>query len=383
MSALGDLLELLHGAQEPFRTLRAVYRTWTHRARSTAAFLAMAEAGGGSIHTFADDDEREREPESMRIVRIWRQRDSARTEEVGSGEGGYGVRVGERWWSWSHELGAISNELEPDVGSGTGEELRALLDPTQILAAARFEPLGRASVAGRATITARAIPRHAGKSGRRPFSDAFALHDLGAGGDRYLLDVDAERGVLLRVEAIRDGLPFQRTEAVEIAFDEPLEDDLFVFRAPPGESVRSPRERGGRPEHVSIVEAQRRARFPVLMPETMPHGWELRCIYVGPSQRPDAGASVHLACTSPSGHEALSIRESASSEALRRVEGTGWESLEQEGREFEVCSLGSRAQLRLERGGTAVHMSSSSLDVRQLARIAAALVEAPSDSDIS
>ena len=40
---LGALLVLLHGADHPFRTVQATYRTWRHDERSREAFRADAE----------------------------------------------------------------------------------------------------------------------------------------------------------------------------------------------------------------------------------------------------------------------------------------------------------------------------------------------------
>jgi outer membrane lipoprotein-sorting protein len=52
-----------------------------------------------------------------------------------------------------------------------------------------------------------------------------------------VLEVDAQRGVLLGVTALGDGEPFVKTTAVEIAFDEPIEEQVFVFEPPAGEEV--------------------------------------------------------------------------------------------------------------------------------------------------
>jgi hypothetical protein len=382
MSERGDLLELLSGAQEPFRTLRAVYATWRHQERATAAFTAIAEARGASLVTFSEDRDSEPQRERTGLTRMWREGERMRVEREGERRG-YDVRAGELWWSWSPQLGAVSNEDDREVGSGAGEELRELLDPTLILGALRFEVLGARAVAGRATIAAEALPRHGPGGRERSPRDSFALHALGAGAERYLLDADAERGVLLRVEAFRGGEPFQRTEAVEIAFDEPLEHDLFVFRAPAGERVLSPRERHGRPEHVPVSQAQRRAPFTVLLPERVPADWELHCTYVGPSERPPSGPSVHLSYTSASGHESVSIGQRSAAEERRPGDAGGWEELRLDGALFHVRTLGRRqTQLRLEREGTAVDMVSSSLERDGLARLATRLVSAPPESGV-
>jgi hypothetical protein len=77
-----------------------------------------------------------------------------------------------------------------------------LLDPTRVLGRLRWEPIGRGEVAGRSTITALARPR---PLQRRGGPDGFALHRLGLGAEEYRIEVDAERGILLEVVALRDG----------------------------------------------------------------------------------------------------------------------------------------------------------------------------------
>jgi hypothetical protein len=59
------------------------------------------------------------------------------------------------------------------------------------------------------------------------------------GGDRYLRQVDADRGVLLEVVATRDGEPFHRITTQRIAFDHPIDPERFRFVPPPGETVRT------------------------------------------------------------------------------------------------------------------------------------------------
>ncbi len=382
MSELGDLLELLHGAQRPFATLRASYRVWTHHERSTAAFMSTVKDASSVSVLYGPEDEEPIEA-SEYVESIWRAPGRARIERGENDADTYGVRVGKRWWSWSKDMGAVSNEREPEVHSEVGEELRTLLDPTQILGALRFMVSGsRGEVAGRPTISAEAEPRRVEDDGPGSFSDAFALHELGTGAERYRLEVDAERGVLLSVEAIREGLPFARTEAVEIAFDVPLEDDLFVFRPPPDEQVHSPLEGHSRPERLGIADAQARAPFTVLMPDRVPAGWELSCMYIGPSVRPTRAASVSLSYRSESAHEDVSIEQTSATEEHPLQSTKGWEQVARDSSVFEVRSPGYQTQLRLERGGTYVLMTSGTLSTDRLADLAARLIAAPEQSEI-
>jgi hypothetical protein len=263
VSALAELLELLSRAQEPFDTLRATYRIWSHTERATAAFMASARETGRAMSMSSGSDPRS-PVETEQVLRIWRAPHRARVERD-DGEPSYGVRVGELWWDWRDSAGASTNEHDAEgrMRSQIGRELEPLLDPTRLLGALRFEVIGGGQQAGRKTITVTAEPRWpSGDQHDAYFARLqFGLHALGSGADRYVFAVDAERGVLLYVEALRDGQPFQRTEATEIAFDEALDDQLFVFRAAPAQVIRSASETFGQPERLSIIEAHQRTDF--------------------------------------------------------------------------------------------------------------------------
>jgi hypothetical protein len=235
---LGTLLEVLHGAGS-FRTIRVTFRVWRHSERSGAAFRSAAEERGrrgASIQTVTLRGRGDEPCERVETFRIWRSGGRIREEQHGgSRDGYYGVRHGELWWSWDETMGAASNEDDPSVGSGIGEQLSVMLDPTPLLGALQFSVVGRSQVAGRPAIMAEAVARESDPR-RRP--RAFELHQLGRGADRYQLAVDAQRGVLLRAVALREGEPFQEITTVEIAFDELLDEQLFRFKAPAGEEVQ-------------------------------------------------------------------------------------------------------------------------------------------------
>jgi hypothetical protein len=105
--------------------------------------------------------------------------------------------------------------------------------------------------AGRAVIVAEASPRAPGRDQMR----TLALHELGGGADRYRLEVDAERGILLGTVALWNGEPFREITTVEIAFDEPIADERFISRPPAGE-VSAPRVRA---DGASMFRSTRRS----------------------------------------------------------------------------------------------------------------------------
>src|SRR5947207_7268746 len=60
------------------------------------------------------------------------------------------------------------------------------------------------------------------------------------------------------------------------AFDQPIPDETFRFEPPAREQIQS-RWGEERVEHVTLVDAQQRASFTVLMPDTVPANWQVQC----------------------------------------------------------------------------------------------------------
>jgi len=252
---LGALLVLLHGADAPCRSVETTYRVWRHEERLREAFLADAEEQkrrGASIRTFSIGSGDPEPPETEETVRSWRQ--GGRIREANHGgrrDGYYAVADGPLWWIWDERMGAMSNQDDPSVGSGVGQELEVMFNPTPLLSSLRFRVTGSSQVAGRATITAHATLRpHDPRHGR-----SLELHELGTGAHHYELEVDQERGVLLAVAAIRDDQPFHKITALAIRFDEPIPDETFRFKPPEGEEIQTTRH-SHRLQHITLTEAQ-------------------------------------------------------------------------------------------------------------------------------
>jgi hypothetical protein len=139
-SELGALLELRHRADAPFETVPATCKIWSHGPRMSAAFLPDAKERGGSVIQVGREDEEPVPDETEELLRIWRSGDRVREErDGGQSNGSYAVRVGDLWWHWDDRNGASSNEDDPQVGSGIGEQLSSLLDPTRLLDALRWD----------------------------------------------------------------------------------------------------------------------------------------------------------------------------------------------------------------------------------------------------
>jgi hypothetical protein len=125
------------------------------------------QAPGASISTLTLHSRGEAPAERVETFQIWRARGRVREEQHGGQcHGYYGVPDGDLWWSWDERTGATSNEDDPSAGSGIGQQLLVMLDPTPLLGALRFPVVGRSEVAGRATILTEA--GHRPSDPRRP-----------------------------------------------------------------------------------------------------------------------------------------------------------------------------------------------------------------------
>ena len=139
------------------------------------------------------------------------------------------VNDGEKAWIYTRESGAIEHET-PILSPTTGQ----LFDPAVLLPALELEPRGDGVVAGRAArlVLARA---------RTPCSAPVDL--VPAGCDEVQLVVDAEVGIVLRIESRFEREPVRIVEVQAIEFDKPFGDDRFRFEPPEGEEPRT----AGRP----------------------------------------------------------------------------------------------------------------------------------------
>ncbi|MGH2927207.1 MAG: hypothetical protein ACRDL8_03285, partial [Solirubrobacteraceae bacterium] len=237
--------------------------------------------------------------------------------------------------------------------------------------------------AGRATITAQATPRPHDPRGPRPLE----LYQLGTGAERYQLEVDRQRGVLLAVTAVRDEQPFHQITTLAIRFDEPIPAETFRFEPPEGETIQATRDRP-RPQHVTLTEAQQRAPFTVLMPDHVPASWQMHCTFLEASQPPPSPAQVSLSYHSDDGHESISIDQMAAADRASHhyenmVNTDDWQDATHDGTPIKVRPAGfGQAQAHLQRHGPFVFLVSDNLTADQLTTIAAGLRPAPETGSI-
>jgi hypothetical protein len=327
-------------------------REWIHVARSALAFedWRRRTEGGNYVGTKPRADV----PEVLETrLRYWAEGACFREERDSLTI----VCDGERTWTWTPEAGAVV------ANRGASSELD-LLHPLALVLAFELEPFGTADVAGRAALAVRARPR----------DDASRMHSLGLGADELELVVDAERGILLRTEARHGSEAFRVLEVEEIAFDEGLPPNTFVFEPPPGETVR-PIEEAYRWDDVSVEEAAKRASFTVWVPRGLHERWRVHAIHRPASERPNLDETVHLLYFDDALHN-FSIEQAG-------VRLLAWRTdpprvIERDGAELRLIE-GKPLEVHLERGGTQLRISSDTLDADALVELATSLVEAPTE----
>ncbi|HEV2061543.1 MAG TPA: hypothetical protein VGR12_01715, partial [Solirubrobacteraceae bacterium] len=313
MSELGDLLELLHRGGAGDRPVRAVIRSWHDPQLAQEAFVAAADAAGATLFAAVPVEDDQFVDDEIEVLHLWRAGPDRVREEV-TREGRtvrLGVRRGRTWWDYREGDAVMSNEDDPDVDCDIGREHDVLFDPGRLLGSIVLSPAGRGEVGGRPALLALARQRPAPRDDDFP----WILHEIGAGADEWELAVDAEHGLLLRLEARRGGRPFRRVEVVELAVGEPLDDALFRFVAPPDVPVRSVRDDVRVIRDLRLDELGRRAPFTVLVPDRLGAGWRLDTALLEGDDEPPA---VHLNLLSDDGHWQVAIEQAAGATAAER-----------------------------------------------------------------
>ena len=366
MSTLGDLLELLHDAAVRARPATLTVVEWSHASRSSDAFARfMAQQHGDSVHHHvAVAAQREAAEESSWSTTVSFEHATCFREEAAGPQAGrrYLVRDGNAWLTWDATWGTVSSEVEPRGAPSANYAF--LLDPVAIVGELRLEPRGPSQHAGRPAVLARGVPREG------PTVGSMLLR-IGAGADAFELAVDAERGALLRCEALLDGEPFRRFEVTRIAYG-PIDAATFAVTAPPEAPAAAP---WPRPEHMPLDEAAAKAPFKLLVPAEAPQGWRLATMLMESRHGTPLPASATLTYTSPEGAYGVSLQQRAADAEWPQDE---WRTWRREG-DFDVADEGEyvdpRHHVRVEREGTLVELSGSDPDI--LAQLARNLVPAP------
>ncbi|MET0684954.1 MAG: hypothetical protein ABW060_06535 [Solirubrobacteraceae bacterium] len=372
MPDLAELLALMHDARGRGSTLRATVAEWRHHERMAEVF-----GRGGKVIRYAFRDSAEPAPETSESVsRFWFAPPDRVREEHDDHRDGVAVARGERWWRYDSVGGAISHEVEPDMDGGVGEQLAWILEPARLLGALEFGEVAAGEQAGRPTLRARAVPRPPLRGG----GPDTALFMLGASdADDVVLDVDAERGVLLRVECRIGGEPYLVREVREIAYDEELADSTFELEFPEGVHARAIEREF---EHdVTLERAVALAPFAVWIAPRVPRDWAVDITFVKAMERPPTEPRVFIHYAAENGVQEYVISQTATDSVfVDELPGGAWERHEIDGRAMELREQVEDwhpAQVRLELGGTRLHLHSGSLSRGVLADVAAELVPAP------
>ena len=156
------------------------------------------------------------------------ERGRIRTEFVVGDETVTAVIDGTQWWSWSPGQGARMH-------SGDRSNTHGLGPPEELIETARILPVVELAEPDRTTLAGREALRVVGRPvGGDDWEHHRARHGLGLGADEYELVVDADTGVMLRIESRADGAPFRVVEVEEFASDEPSDPAVFEVHPPDG-----------------------------------------------------------------------------------------------------------------------------------------------------
>jgi hypothetical protein len=160
-------------------------------------------------------------------------------------------------------------------------------------------------------------------------------HWLAWEADAYEFAADLERPVLLSITGTLAGVPTESHEVVEIAFDEELDESLFVCEPQPDEAVEP-----AVPilERVSLAEAAASASFAVLQPTWLPEQDRLqREVMYHPAQH-DHPDELTLHYRGGATFDSLWINERARREVALEQEGT-WVDLISDLSREDLCRV--------------------------------------------
>lgn len=217
---LSEVLTLLHNSARRWRTLRAVGEEWRDEDHSLGAFVRRLPPGGIMSMRGAPGPAN-RDPRWQ----MWIRRPDQARVEFGGAHQTRSIQITNRPRMW---VALPNGQSHVDERRGGGRpELGppgVLVETSSISAALDLGVVERTRMLGREAWAVRARP---GEEDLR--RQPGLLNPLVRGADDVKLVVDAERGVLLRLEAFLGGAPFYRVEMTEVAFDEDIADDVFAF----------------------------------------------------------------------------------------------------------------------------------------------------------
>jgi outer membrane lipoprotein-sorting protein len=366
MARLAELLELIYLARDRWTTVEATMTDWTHVLRSQEAYERyLVRTGRVTGLAVSVAPPRDYPAEVEYSSRVWLGADGRfRQERVGGHDDMTLVNDGEKVWISTRQSGVIEHESHAMTPSG-GE----LFDPAGLIPALDLEPGARAVVAGRAAHLVGARPRRT----HEPPGDLVP-----AGCDEVRLAIDAERGVVLRIESLARGQPVRLIEVAQIVFDAPIDDERFRFELPPGEQPRTAAE-AYPTENVTLEQAAREASFTVWIPGRLPPRWRAHVLFRPETERPRLPEVVTILFSDTESLHFFGMEQAGERLLAWR---TGDERVvERGGVELRVIGgdrlPGPPLEVHLERGETHLRIYSDNLDEAALIELAETLTPAP------
>lgn len=310
--------------------------------------------------------------------------DRTRVETTGTEGDRTVVRVGNDWWSYSP--GKARRSVGHDrVSTDTGEDMAALLAPASYVGQLDFEVLGESTRIDRRVLHAVARPFAEPSEGLARMQQSMLFHHWGGGAEEYELDVDCERGAILRLEARRLGEPFRVAEALAIDFDPTFSEGLFgELEIPAGETYEDVGLSRG-PTRLALQEGAARAPFKVFVPTRVAPAWRLEVTLYAPRREREGDPWLTLSYKNggPVG-TVLHVRQSTrSSRMIDPKEAPPWEEIERAGVAMRVRGPAEKwpqSQVELERDGTRIALDSFSLPIEDVIQLALSLEPAEQEA---
>ena len=339
MSRLGEFLERFYGADSTFCTVQGRIR---HRKRA-------APQGSSTGRRFAvgrrrrDAMSREKTEKNLAFWARLPEHVRIETTQLKEGQTEISIEVvnGEEVWK-RHGNGTVERGSGRRNRSREGNSLptefqrhfdRGLL--RQCFAALTLEANGTCQVADRECLNIRAI--YVPGAQRWP-------HWLAWEATEFEFAADVERAVLLSIVGKVDGQSIETHEVLEVAFDQKIDDSVFVYEPKADESVEP-----AIPivEHITLEAAVARAPFTVLRPTRIPESQRVQFEVMYHPVRPDS-SDEHLSIyyRGAESFEHLWINQRARRDKQMQEE-LEWDELEIEGRRFEISDPNPDEGLRV------------------------------------
>lgn len=245
MPALGEVLERLHTAWNHLSSAQGIMRLRCDLQRTHDAFevwrLGVHPGGVQVLHTPVADRDTSPKVESVdgprsgiseQDIRFWMAKPwHWRVESLAVTQGQVVepreviVINGAIWWTWTAgndvHTNARASHPEQREHSGVDRALLVMLDPAPLVGTLHLQVGGSAESLGRQGDVVDGSTRN-----------SQIDPGLWPGADQYRLLVDRQYGILLRAEALQEGNTYAETTFTDLAIDQAIPAERFVFEAP-------------------------------------------------------------------------------------------------------------------------------------------------------